>query len=140
MLFGRAGYVGLLGKTQHVLGLDHQHAGGAAREIELHGAHRLGRQMLLRAGVQGAGSDQALALERQGEPRAVLRAGHDLRLAHRLAREKAERLAQLQVTAFPVARERRQIVSGRGHQRVVGVSRGRDQLAVRVALEVEQAV
>src|SRR3569833_2040210 len=83
---------------------------------------------------------QALALQRQQQLRAILRAADDLLLAHRVVGEQTEFRAALEIGAPPEGIERRQAMRG---DRDGGLCRklgGGQKIAFGILLEIEQTI
>ena len=126
---------------EQVLELHDQDARGRAREIGMHRACELGRRGRDRGGIGGrARRQQPLALEREEEPRAVLRALDERRLPRPFVGQQPERSPDGEIAPVPEPRDRRQVMRRCGDQRLGRIGVRRCEAAVRVALEREHPV
>ena len=140
LLFDGARQVRLVAHAEHVLELNREQARRRVGEIRVERARELGGH---RRGDRRDGQtfrQQLRALERERKPRAVLCARDDVLLAHLFGGKQTKVAAELEVVTFPEAGERREIVRRGRNQGVDGVILGRLEIALLVALEIEQAV
>ena len=137
LLDRRSRQVRLFAHVEHVLELHHHHRRRRRRERAVDGRRELRRHRSVRVGI-ARGLRPGLA--DHGEQAAAILGAHGRgRLAAGIV-EQAELTPQGDVAAVPPAGERWQVVRRDGDQRVARVRARQLELALRVALEIEQPV